>query len=85
MPPNPDAQSALEALPHWIEDYNEHHPYKALKMMSPREYRSAIMKNTYCPVLVGQLHHAVCALEAVSGEASLAHRRIGSSKCRDAG
>lgn len=50
MHPKPDAQSVLDALPHWIEDCNEHHPHKALKMMSPREYRRALIRNTDCPV-----------------------------------
>jgi len=34
----PDARSVLAALGAWFEDYNEHHPHKGLKMMSPREY-----------------------------------------------
>jgi putative transposase len=35
----PDAQSVLEQLPDWFEDYNEYHPHKGLKMKSPRQYR----------------------------------------------
>lgn len=34
----PDAMTVLEQLPAWIEDYNENHPHKGLRMMSPREY-----------------------------------------------
>lgn len=37
--PRHDAASVLQALPLWINDYNEHHPHRALKMKSPREYR----------------------------------------------
>lgn len=32
------AAVVLEQLPRWIEDYNEVHPHKGLKMRSPREY-----------------------------------------------
>jgi transposase InsO family protein len=34
----PDAKTVLAMLPEWFEDYNENHPHKGLKMMSPREY-----------------------------------------------
>jgi transposase InsO family protein len=34
----PDAQSVLAQLPRWLEDYNENHPHKALRMKSPREF-----------------------------------------------
>ena len=34
----PDALSVLERLGEWFEDYNENHPHKGLRMMSPREY-----------------------------------------------
>jgi len=34
----PDAMIILEKLPEWFEDYNENHPYRDLKMMSPSEY-----------------------------------------------
>lgn len=30
---------SIEQLPAWFEDYNENHPHKGLKMMSPREYK----------------------------------------------
>ena len=39
----PDAQSVMRQLAHWIEDYNETHPHKGLKMKSPREYRALSM------------------------------------------
>lgn len=45
-----DAQSVLEQLPKWFEDYNEHHPHKALKMMSPRQFRRQTVKLEECPV-----------------------------------
>jgi len=35
----PDAISVMEQLPLWFEDYNENHPHKGLKMMSPGEYK----------------------------------------------
>lgn len=44
--PRPDAKTVLAAIPAWIEDYNEHHPHKALKMQSPREFRRASTGNT---------------------------------------
>jgi putative transposase len=34
-----DALSVMRQLPHWIADYNDVHPHKALRMKSPREYR----------------------------------------------
>ena len=34
-----DAITVLEQLPLWFEDYNENHPHKDLKWMSPREYK----------------------------------------------
>jgi len=39
----PDAITVMEQLAHWIEDYNETHPHKGLKMKSPREYRALMM------------------------------------------
>ena len=38
----PDALTVLEQLPGWFEDYNENHPHKGMKMMSPREYKKLI-------------------------------------------
>jgi transposase InsO family protein len=35
------AEHVLKLLPGWFEDYNEVHPHKGLRMMSPREYRRA--------------------------------------------
>lgn len=37
-----DAATVLEQLPRWIEDYNEVHPHKGLRMRSPREYLRAV-------------------------------------------
>ncbi len=34
----PNANAVLRQLADWFEDYNEYHPHKALKMLSPREY-----------------------------------------------
>jgi putative transposase len=36
-----DAESVLRQLPAWFEDYNEVHPHKGLKMLSPRQFRRA--------------------------------------------
>ncbi len=44
-----NARYVLEQLPKWFEDYNEYHPHKALKMMSPREYRRFAAKLEECP------------------------------------
>ncbi len=33
-----DSISVMKKLLLWFEDYNEDHPHKGLKMMSPREY-----------------------------------------------
>jgi len=45
-----DARSVMERLPDWFRDYNEIHPHKGLKMMSPREYRYHQIKLEQCPV-----------------------------------
>jgi hypothetical protein len=34
-----DAASIMRQLAHWMGDYNEIHPHKALRMKSPHEYR----------------------------------------------
>ena len=47
----PDALSVLEKLPGWFADYNECHPHKGLKMMSPREYIKLMNGVNECPVL----------------------------------
>jgi transposase InsO family protein len=46
----PDAITVMEKLPLWFEDYNENHPHKGLKMLSPREYRRREAKLETCPV-----------------------------------
>lgn len=46
----PDALSVMEQLPSWFEDYNEYHPHKGLKMLSPREFRRKEAKLETCPV-----------------------------------
>lgn len=45
-----DARTVMEQLPAWFRDYNENHPHKGLKMMSPREYRRNQNKLDPCPV-----------------------------------
>ena len=47
------AQSVLEQLHGWFRDYNENHPHRGLKMMSPREYRQSLTHLTECPVSWG--------------------------------
>jgi putative transposase len=37
----PDAATVMAKLPEWVEDYNEQHPHRELKMCSPREFRRA--------------------------------------------
>jgi putative transposase len=48
--PLPDAKRVMEKLPGWFRDYNENHPHKGLKMMSPREFREHQVKLEQCPV-----------------------------------
>ncbi len=45
-----DAETVMKQLPGWFVDYNENHPHKGLKMMSPREYRRHQNKLEQCPV-----------------------------------
>lgn len=47
----PDSLTVMEKIPLWFEDYNENHPHKGLKMMSPREYKKLINRIEECPVL----------------------------------
>jgi transposase InsO family protein len=35
------ADAVIKQLPAWFRDYNEHHPHKGLKMLSPRQFRRA--------------------------------------------
>jgi putative transposase len=46
----PDAETALAALPAWMEDYNELHPHSRLAYRSPREYIRAQSQPAACPV-----------------------------------
>ena len=48
--PRPDAAAVLQQLPAWIEDYNEVHPHKGLRMRSPREFIRAQSRPAPCPV-----------------------------------
>lgn len=48
--PRPDAATVLQQLPAWIEDYNEVHPHKGLRMRSPREFIRALSQPAPCPV-----------------------------------
>jgi len=48
-----NARYVLEQLPKWFEDYNEHHPHKALKMKSPREHRRLVAMLDEGPEKIG--------------------------------
>ncbi len=37
-----DAETVLRLLPTWFADYNDNHPHKGLKMMSPKEFRRGL-------------------------------------------
>lgn len=39
--PVPDAETALDQIAGWFNDYNENHPHSGLRMRSPREFRRA--------------------------------------------
>lgn len=36
-----DAKTVMKQLPEWFEEYNELHPHKGLRMLTPREFRRA--------------------------------------------
>ncbi len=48
--PRPDALTVLQQLPAWIEDYNENHPHRGLRMRSPREFIQSQSQPPRCPV-----------------------------------
>ncbi|MBS5905316.1 MAG: integrase core domain-containing protein [Acetobacteraceae bacterium] len=48
--PRPDALTVLQQLSAWIEDYNEAHPHKGLRMRSPRGFIRAQSQPALCPV-----------------------------------
>ncbi len=48
--PRPDARTVLSRLDSWFEDYNESHPHRGLKMLSPREFIRANSSLAACPV-----------------------------------
>lgn len=49
--PRPDANSVLQQLPAWFEDYNTVHPHSGLRMRSPREFIAEQSANhAACPV-----------------------------------
>jgi integrase len=45
-----DAVAVLQQIPAWIDDYNENHPHKGLRMRSPREFIRAQFQPDSCPV-----------------------------------
>ena len=42
--------TVLAQLPGWIEDYNESHPHRGLRMRSPREFIRSQSQPAPCPV-----------------------------------
>ena len=48
--PRPDALTVLQQLPAWIDDYNESHPHRGLRMRSPREFIRSQSQPAPCPV-----------------------------------
>jgi putative transposase len=46
----PDAQTALAAVSHWMNDYNDVHPHSRLAYRSPREYIKVQSQPVACPV-----------------------------------
>ena len=40
--PLPDADTVLDLVAGWIDDYNTVHPHSALAMRSPAEFRAAL-------------------------------------------
>ena len=47
--PRPNARSVLTQLDSWFEDYNNVHPHRGLKMLSPREFIQANSLLAACP------------------------------------
>lgn len=45
-----NAQEVFQVLPLWFNDYNENHPHKGLKMLSPSELRRTYSGGSPCPV-----------------------------------
>jgi len=48
--PRPDARTVLGQLDSWFEDYNNSHPHRSLKMLSPREFINANLSLATGPV-----------------------------------
>ena len=51
--PRPDLLTVLNQLPVWIEDYNENHPHRGLRMRSPREFIQSQSQPASCPISTG--------------------------------
>jgi transposase InsO family protein len=85
-----NAAAVLEQLPRWIEDYNEVHPHKGLKMLSPREFRRALGDGAPATSRIsppsrsdgdsqGRLQPASAASEPLTGAGAEAIRERGSA------
>jgi transposase InsO family protein len=48
--PRPDALTVLQQLSVWLDDYNESHPHRGLRMRSPREFIRSQSQPAPCPV-----------------------------------
>lgn len=48
--PRPDALTVLQQLPGWIDDYNQNHPHRGLRMLSPQEFIQCQSQSATCPV-----------------------------------
>ena len=45
-----DAAIVIAQLPKWFADYNESHPHKGLKMLSPNQFRKLNNQQLVCTV-----------------------------------
>ena len=48
------AATVINLLPEWFADYNENHPHKGLKMLSPRQFRRSQSAEQKLSGLMGQ-------------------------------
>lgn len=48
--PRPEAASVLEQIAGWFQDYNEVHPHKGLRLLSPRQFIRRNLQTAECPI-----------------------------------
>lgn len=46
----PDAVSVLRQIAGWFQDYNEVHPHKGLRLLSPRQFIRRNLQTAECPI-----------------------------------